>query len=684
MRWLHGAGREWHGPSVLECLDALDEPALWVRDRRIEDSTRAARALTYDITPGATLAEVFALSPARLDALESGVVVGARGGQVELRARAMGGALLVRLTQPREGSLFEEIAKVAVRLQGLTTADALFAAVGEGLAATDLVSLGYDLRGEDLVYRHADAPPRLREAAEPMLAAARNRLVDPLSSHVEIEQVVRARRPRFLDDSANVREDDPRLPHALRAAVAHAFILPVFVEDRVSSVMIVAGQRLRPSDEAALQFLAAHLSSALELLRMQSRARAHVDELRHLLDVGRTIAGSLELGEVFSLACTSLTEMIHATTAFTLLLDEPTRSLRIVACSNPEVLERTRSIRIGLDDRSMAAECVRRRSPIIINDVNESTIVSPRMVEMLSETAAFAVPLIARDDAIGAIVIDDLSGPREWERKEIEGATAIAQQLSVAVVNARLYADLRASYAEISRAQAELVRTERLAALGEMAAVVAHEVRNPLAVIMNAVGSLERTARPGEDTLLLAMIGEEVERIGRIVQDLLDFARPAAPDLRRESLGEIIDGAVEAVTAAKLAGGVDVHVTVPCRPSEHPPRPPARPPGARQPCPQRRPGDAAGGPARRDGLPLGRSRSACITRRGARSRRRDRRVGTRTPVRTLLHDEATRNGAWARGRQANRRGARRLGSSRRRAWARCDVRARSAHLAHEA
>jgi signal transduction histidine kinase len=94
-----------------------------------------------------------------------------------------------------------------------------------------------------------------------------------------------------------------------------------------------------------------------------------------------------------------------------------------------------------------------------------------------------------------------------------------------------------------------------------MAAVVAHEVRNPLAVIMNAVRALE--ARSGDDTLRLAMIGEEIARIERIVRDLLDFARPSAPDLRRESLGEIIDGAVEAVTIAKLAAGVDMHVIVP-------------------------------------------------------------------------------------------------------------------------
>jgi GAF domain-containing protein len=166
----------------------------------------------------------------------------------------------------------------------------------------------------------------------------------------------------------------------------------------------------------------------------------------------RSIAGSLELKEVLAFACTSLAEMIQASTAFAILLDEPTRTLRIVACSNPKLLERTRDLRMGLDATSMTAECVRTRRPVIVGDVAKSTVVNPRMVEMLAERAAFAVPLIARDGAIVAILIDDRSGPREWTRKEIEGATVIAQQLSVAVVNARLYEDLRASYGDLARA----------------------------------------------------------------------------------------------------------------------------------------------------------------------------------------------------------------------------------------
>jgi signal transduction histidine kinase len=88
---------------------------------------------------------------------------------------------------------------------------------------------------------------------------------------------------------------------------------------------------------------------------------------------------------------------------------------------------------------------------------------------------------------------------------------------------------LERSATELRAAQAELLRRERLAALGEISAVVAHEVRNPLAVIFNAVASLRKQKPVTADAAtLLDIVQEESERLKRVVGDLLDFARPHA------------------------------------------------------------------------------------------------------------------------------------------------------------
>ena len=109
------------------------------------------------------------------------------------------------------------------------------------------------------------------------------------------------------------------------------------------------------------------------------------------------------------------------------------------------------------------------------------------------------------------------------------------------VANARA---LEASVTKLAQANAELVRKERLAAVGELAAVVAHEVRNPLAVVFNAVASLRKPGAAREP--LIAILQEEAERLRDIVSDLLDFARPRPPVFAPAAIDEVTRGAVDA------------------------------------------------------------------------------------------------------------------------------------------
>jgi two-component system, NtrC family, sensor histidine kinase HydH len=110
-----------------------------------------------------------------------------------------------------------------------------------------------------------------------------------------------------------------------------------------------------------------------------------------------------------------------------------------------------------------------------------------------------------------------------------------------------LYADLKKSYDELARAQQEVVRHERLAALGELAAVMAHEVRNPLGVIFNSLATLKRLTKPsGDAEMLLNMVGEEADRLNRIVADLLDFARPYELVKKPIAVEPFVDAAVDA------------------------------------------------------------------------------------------------------------------------------------------
>lgn len=105
--------------------------------------------------------------------------------------------------------------------------------------------------------------------------------------------------------------------------------------------------------------------------------------------------------------------------------------------------------------------------------------------------------------------------------------------------------ELAQSFEELRAAQSELVRKEQLAAVGELSAVVAHEVRNPLAIISNAVATLRRPdVADGDRATLLGILDEETVRLNHIVGDLLSYARPVRLERREVMIGEILERAL--------------------------------------------------------------------------------------------------------------------------------------------
>jgi signal transduction histidine kinase len=118
--------------------------------------------------------------------------------------------------------------------------------------------------------------------------------------------------------------------------------------------------------------------------------------------------------------------------------------------------------------------------------------------------------------------------------------------------------ELRQSYEELREAQRELTRKEQLAAVGELAAVIAHEVRNPLAIISNAVAGLRRReTAPNDRETLLTILKEESSRLNRLVGDLLRYARPVNVQRQLVSVREIIE---RTVTSTGLRDAMPVEI----------------------------------------------------------------------------------------------------------------------------
>jgi len=105
---------------------------------------------------------------------------------------------------------------------------------------------------------------------------------------------------------------------------------------------------------------------------------------------------------------------------------------------------------------------------------------------------------------------------------------------------------------KLKQTQEELIRSEKLASMGRFAAGIAHEVGNPLGAILGYTSILEREGIEKEESRdYLKRIQDEIERINRIVRELLDFVRPSEFEVRDVDINRVAEGALSLISHQK-------------------------------------------------------------------------------------------------------------------------------------
>ena len=175
------------------------------------------------------------------------------------------------------------------------------------------------------------------------------------------------------------------------------------------------------------------------------------------------------------------------------------------------------------------------------NAFHDSTM-SRNFVNMIGADEFVCVPLIAREEAIGMICVDNHYSKKPITDDQVQMLVTIASRAALAIENAEAYKKLEEKIKQLEEAQERLIRSERLAVIGNMAAYIAHEIRNPLVTIGGFARTISRISNRDNHVRQSAeIIVEEVNRLEKILANVTDFGKPLKPVKGVFQLNELLE-----------------------------------------------------------------------------------------------------------------------------------------------
>jgi signal transduction histidine kinase len=277
----------------------------------------------------------------------------------------------------------------------------------------------------------------------------------------------------------------------------------------------------------------------------QSSLATQIAQLRLILDVSRSLNSTLDLDTLLSLIIKVATEVTSTEAASIILLDETSGELHFEAYTNAN-LAQLRTLPVPLDN-SIAGWIVRHNQSLVVDDTSKDS----RYFAQVSRVTQFDVrsilgaPLRVKDRTIGALEVLNKWSDSAFTRQDIETLEVLAAHAAIAIGNARMYKDLQDQMRALQEAQTRLVQSEKLAAVGELVAGVAHELNNPLTSIIGFAHMLQQGDLDDQGQEDLDRISVQAQRAAGIVRGLLDFARQRPPKQKPIQINAVLNDALE-------------------------------------------------------------------------------------------------------------------------------------------
>jgi signal transduction histidine kinase/FixJ family two-component response regulator len=353
-----------------------------------------------------------------------------------------------------------------------------------------------------------------------------------------------------------VREVDPRTLRILVTAFGDAKILGDAIND--GNIYRYVAKPWEPED------MRLTVQRAIEAYALEAERATLLEELTILNRLSRTFHRRIDGGHVPEILLSALRSELDFDGCSILLRDPDSKRLRFVACEPvDEVAERLKDIEFDVDTAPAFLDRLSKGEPQRLLGEEAATLETP-VRAWLTEVSAeevYVVPLVGKDDVVGALAIDNRCGASPLGADGKMLAEGLAMQAVIAIENAQLVDDLR-------RSRAQVQRVDRLGTLGTLAAGLAHEINNPL-VSINTFLSLAPGKRHNDDPEFWGEYHElasgELNRIRGLVETMSRLGRSGgSPSLSREwvAVGELVEQVVRLVGRETDRAGVAISLEV--------------------------------------------------------------------------------------------------------------------------
>jgi GAF domain-containing protein len=362
----------------------------------------------------------------------------------------------------------------------------------------------------------------------------------------------------------DVREDaryDPIHRQAARELGFQSFVgVPLRAHGRVLGSLYVytlGRRRFEPDEISLLTAFADQASLVIDKDRLIQEARARAARLRTLARLHQLVSSSLDTDEVLRAITRAGAELMDSPLVAIALADETSGMIERRAFSDDGLGEDHPGLRRRFGEGAMGWVAVHRR-PLNIHDVfADERVLAREWCRRHGFPSVLVVPILFQDALLGVLVLFGRA-PFVMDAADQDLLESFLAQAALAIHNASVHEELRAAHQNLERSQEQLIHSEKLSALGQLVAGVAHELNNPLSAVL---GNAYLAEPKVSDPLVLRHIKgirEGAERAAQIVRNLLQFARKLTSSREDIEIDQLVERVLTLVANAGVTQSIDI------------------------------------------------------------------------------------------------------------------------------